>query len=94
MNTIMFIETEKNCIGIWLSKDNINDVKKRKIRVARFRNCFNPEKSLGYYSETYLKLLIHKLKFYIRMKNKLLFNILYSLKKFPIEIIHSIIKYY
>lgn len=94
MNTIIFIETEKNSVGIWLSKNNINDAKGKKIRVARFTTCFNPEKNFGYYSETYLKLLIHRWKFYKKMKNKILFDLLYSLKKFPDEIIDYIIKYY
>jgi len=96
MRTIIFIEIENNSVGIRLDKKNIkHDYGNKKLRVARFINCFNPEKNLGYYSETYLKLLIHKWKFYKNMKKNILYKLLPSIfTQFPIEIINNIINYY
>lgn len=93
MNTILFVEEEKNkgrmVVGFHLEKHNLHYSPKGQIRVARFMNSFYPLINHGYYGDIYMKRMIRRWK-----KNKMIKTVqMCLLNKIPFVTINNIINY-
>lgn len=97
MKTIMFIENEKDVgrmvIGFNLSKLNYHYSPPGIIRIARFKNSFDPKNNTGYYGDIYMNNLVKKWKKGKREKEIIQVTNLLIKKNFCDEIINEIIKY-
>ena len=87
---IFYIEHKPNAIGEQLSHHNIL-FSKGNIRIAKFKNSYNPKKGFGYNLEIYFKILIRFFK-----KKHTIKKILYQkffLDNFNLDVLKLIQKY-
>jgi hypothetical protein len=74
ITTIMFVElpenVEKMHVGYRLTKGSIENSPTGIIRIARFTDCFYPQKNRGYYGDIYLKRFVRKWKKYTAEKKQ------------------------